>query len=108
MTKYIERENKGKPTGIRFTPAELAEVKQQAEAAGMSVGEYVRRRTLGKTVAAQVDLQTINELRRLGGLLKHVHNQSGGVYHQETASAIHAIVVAVQTIERQASAPAAA
>lgn len=105
MTSSEIREHKGKPTGIRFTPAELTEIKQQAEAAGMSVGEYVRRRALGKAVAAQVDLQTVNELRRLGGLLKHVYNQSGGAYHRETAEAIHAIVVAIQGIERQASQP---
>jgi hypothetical protein len=30
----------------------------------------------------------IKELRRLGGLLKHIHTQSGGNYSQQTAATL--------------------
>ena len=56
--------------------------------AGLSVSELVRRRYFGKPILASTDRATIRELRRIGGLLKHIHNQSDGVYSKETAQAL--------------------
>jgi hypothetical protein len=36
------------------------------------------------------DEKMIRHLNRIGGLLKHVHNQSGGIYAAETARALAA------------------
>jgi len=36
------------------------------------VSEFVRRRMMGKPVVSRSDLQMINEVRRLGGLQKHL------------------------------------
>ena len=44
---------------------------EQAEIAGLSLSEYMRRRFFGGRIAAHTDLNTIAELRRIGGLLKH-------------------------------------
>jgi hypothetical protein len=40
----------------------------------------------------------LRELRRIGGLLKHVHNTSAGLYSKETASALHEIRAAIRNL----------
>ena len=81
--KFVARLN------VRLTAEELAEVRETA--GSMSLSQYVRKRALGHPVIASVDMKMVNELRRLGGLLKHVHTESGGAYSDATAAAIAAI-----------------
>ena len=38
----------------------------------MTVSEYIRRRSLDRPVKSRMTEKTINELRRLGGLQKHL------------------------------------
>ena len=76
---------------VRLTAAEKARLKDDADLAGLSVSEFVRRRSLGRPIIAQADAVTIKELRRLGGLVKHLHNESGGIYSRETAAALVAL-----------------
>ncbi len=60
---------------VRLTPTERAELVVAAETAALTVSEYIRRRSLGRRVVAPralTDAQTLNELRRLGGLIKHL------------------------------------
>jgi hypothetical protein len=40
----------------------------------------------------------INELRRIGGLVKHIHNQTNGVNSRETASVLVELVAAIKRI----------
>jgi len=57
---------------IRMTTAEGERLKEQADSAGLSVSEYMRRLMFGgRPIVARTDSQAIRELRRLGGLLKH-------------------------------------
>ena len=57
---------------VRLTAAEDEKLTRQAAAAGISVSEYMRRLFFGgRPIIARTDDQTIRELRRLGGLLKH-------------------------------------
>ena len=56
---------------IRLTPQEKMRLDEQADIAGLSVSEYMRRRFFGGTIAAYTDLSAVAELRRIGGLLKH-------------------------------------
>lgn len=56
---------------IRVTEREKTRLTEQADIAGLSVSEYMRRRFFGGTIAAYTDLRTVGELRRIGGLLKH-------------------------------------
>jgi predicted ATP-grasp superfamily ATP-dependent carboligase len=83
---------------IRFTPSEMAELKQLAADAGITVSDYVRRRTLGKRVVANTDLAMLRELRRVGGLLKHIHVESGGAYSQLTSDALETVREAMERI----------
>ena len=57
---------------LRLTVEEDERLTRQAVTAGISVSEYMRRLFFGgRPIIARTDDQTIRELRRLGGLLKH-------------------------------------
>ena len=55
---------------LRVTEDELARVRRDADAAGISLSELVRRRYFGLPIIARTDDAMIRELRRQGGLLK--------------------------------------
>ncbi len=59
---------------IRMTQQEKQEIVLHAKLCGLSMAEYVRRSSLKKRIHSKVDLYAINELRRLGGLQKHLAN----------------------------------
>jgi hypothetical protein len=83
---------------VRLTADELAEVREAAGLAGLSLSEYLRRRALGRVVIAHADLAVVRELRRVGGLLKLIHTESGGAYSEATAAALADVVAAIRTI----------
>ncbi|MCB5364986.1 MobB mobilization protein [Pusillimonas sp. CC-YST705] len=76
---------------VRLTASEKARLKEDADLAGLGVSELVRRRYFGRPVVANADAVMLKELRRVAGLLKHIHNDSGGVYSRETAQALVAL-----------------
>lgn len=55
---------------VRLTADERERIKADAEAAGISMSAYVRKRVLGHPVISRADIVMVNELRRQGGLLK--------------------------------------
>lgn len=93
-----EEENRTAQVNVRLTVAEKEDLSQQADSAGLSIGDYVRRRVMGRPVVAHCDRRTINELRRLGGQLKDLHIKSLGTYRAETRDAILAIQAAITRI----------
>jgi mobilization protein NikA len=80
---------------VRVAPDEKDQIRDIAVAAGRGVSELVRLRVLGRPVICRTDATTIRELRRLGGLLKKVHVDSGGAYSQQTAAALRALHAAI-------------
>lgn len=70
-TKDSGRSAARKWVTIRVTEREKTRLTEQAEIAGLSLSEYMRRRFFGGRLAAHLDLSAIAELRRIGGLLKH-------------------------------------
>lgn len=57
---------------FRVTPEEKNRLAEQAEIAGLSLSEYMRRRHFGgRPIVSQTDMIMVGELRRIGGLLKH-------------------------------------
>ena len=64
------KENLEARIDFRVTRGERQEIQEEAEASGLSVSEYVRRRALGRRVDSVTDVKMISELRRQGGLLK--------------------------------------
>ncbi len=85
---------------VRLTATEKAKLKEDADLAGLSLSELVRRRYFGKPILANADAVMLKELRRLGGLLKHVHNESQGVYSKETAGALMALKAYLEQLSR--------
>ena len=83
---------------IHITSTERKAVLDQARACGLTVSSYCRSLITGRVVTSRTDLTTVNELRRLGGLLKHIHNESRGVYSADTAAALADVRRAISRI----------
>ena len=98
MTFQKGTDNKTAQVRIRFTPDEKAQAEAFAKEGGLTLSEYIRRRALGLPVQSKADAQMINELRRLGGLVKHIHNQTDGVNSKETAGVLVSITEAIKRI----------
>ena len=80
---------------VRVAPVEKEQLAVIARDAGLAVAELVRLRALGRPVVSRTDATTIRELRRIGGLLKMVHVESGGAYRQQTAELLTMLRAAV-------------
>ena len=87
-SKVHEKEKKKHKICFRLSEAEYSRVTREREVCGLTVSSLARRSILGQNVASRADLAVLAELRRLGGLLKHVHNESLGAYSALTAQAI--------------------
>jgi hypothetical protein len=91
---------------LRLTAEEDARLESQAAVAGISVSEYMRRLFFGgRPIVARTDDQTIRELRRMGGLLKHhfeaVRTAGGGSVPAQMEAALEQIRLAVDRLGRQ-------
>ena len=79
---------------------------RQADAAGISVSEYIRRLCFGgRPITSRTDSQTIRELRRLGGLLKHNFEnvREAGAYQAlpKMEAALEAVRQAIERLSRE-------
>jgi hypothetical protein len=83
---------------IRLTASEKQALRDDAELAGLTLSDFVRRRAFGRKITSHADLKVVNELRRLGGLFKHAHIVTGGVLSKETAAVIVDIREAIKAI----------
>jgi hypothetical protein len=85
---------------MRLTASERVRLCEDADLAGMSISEFVRKRAFGKTIHAATDLMMIRELRRLGGLQKYAMNKLA--LHDEVvdecAATIRAIRAAIERV----------
>ncbi len=57
---------------VRLTEEEWFQISEQAYNAALTPSEYARRRLLEHRVVSRVHNHVVNELRRLGGLQKHL------------------------------------
>jgi Mobilization protein NikA len=60
---------------IRLTDQEWHDFSEQADRAGLTLSEFARRRIVGYRIMSRVEDKLLNELRRLGGLQKHLASQ---------------------------------
>jgi hypothetical protein len=91
---------------LRLSADEDARLEKQAESAGISVSEYMRRRFFGgRPIVARTDEQAIRELRRLGGLLKHhfvaVRDGGGATAVSEMQNALRQIGRAIDRLGKE-------
>ena len=85
---------------IRVTPKERNEIQEQAEISGLSISEYIRRRVCGRRIPSRIEKRMLSELRRQGGLLKYIFNESQGMYSEKTAKALDNINSFISGLER--------
>ena len=93
-----DTEKKAKRLTVRFRPDEMTWLEGQAETCGLSLSELIRRRALQRKIVPATDLKTISELRRIGGLIKHLFNETGGLYRHQTSlllDELHAAIIRV-------------
>ena len=83
---------------VRLTCAEKAKLKEDADLAALSLSELARRRYFGRPIIASADAAMLRELRRIGGLLKHLHNDSAGAYSRDTAAVLAVLKTAIETL----------
>lgn len=83
---------------VRLTTAEKTRLVEDADMAALSMSELVRRRYFGRPVLASADQAMIRELRRLGGLLKHLHNETSGVLHRDAAEVLAALKAYIERL----------
>ena len=92
----VQEERRGKyPCSIRtkVTIEDFERVKESAQIAGMSLCAYARHRLNGAHITAKYDMQVLNELRRLGGLLKMLASQG-----QPTGPALSELRATMKTL----------
>ena len=80
--KKTEATGRGSRVHMLLTVAEKARVREAARRGGLSISEYVRRRTLGRPVTSRVDADAERQLRRIGvnlNQLARVANAAGQV-----------------------------
>lgn len=60
---------------LRCTEAEAEAIKNKAILAGLTTSEYLRRTALNRRIQVRTDIRMMNEIKRLGGLQKHLYTQ---------------------------------
>ena len=91
---------------LRLSAEENERLARQADAASISVSEYIRRLCFGgRPITSRTDNQTIRELRRLGGLLKHnfetVRETGGQQALPKMEAALEAVRQAIERLSRE-------
>ena len=62
---------------MRLTTSERVQFREEADLAGISISELVRKRAFSKTIHAATDLVMIRELRRLKDWSRLIYAMSG-------------------------------
>ena len=83
---------------VRLTATEKSRLKGGCRPGRFEPVELVRRRYFGRPIIANADAVMLKELRRIGGLLKHVHNESKGRYSQDTAATLTVMKAYIETL----------
>jgi hypothetical protein len=96
-----DAEKKAGRLTVRFRPGELSGLSEQADMSGLSVSELVRRRALKMRVMPATDLKMLSELRRIGGLVKHLFNETNGLYRQKTSALLDELHAAAIRVGRR-------
>lgn len=75
MSKKSEKRQRNKWLKARCNEEEAEQIRQKAEAAGVTVSDLLRRSALNRKIMTRTDQRLLSELLRLGGLQKHLYTQ---------------------------------
>ncbi|AVE06492.1 mobilization protein [Pseudomonas palleroniana] len=98
MSLSEQRRRTGWLPAIRCFEEEEALVREKTHDSGMSVGQFVLAAALKRQTRSKIDSHVINELRRLGGLQKHLFRQSDGALSREHSNVLVEITDAIKRI----------
>jgi hypothetical protein len=96
-----ERELRSSVIGIRLTSDERKFIASESDICGLTPSSFIRKRSLGKQVAPKTDLRVLAELRRLGGLMKHLHNETKGAYSALTSDCLREIAAYIRKLSAE-------
>lgn len=66
---------KAKWIKFRCSEDDYEAITKKAIVAGLTTSEYLRRTALNRRIQVRTDIRMMNELKRLGGLQKHIYTQ---------------------------------
>lgn len=98
MSHSEQRRRTGWLPAIRCFEEEEALVREKAHDCGMSIGQFMLAAALKRQTRSRIDAHIINELRRLGGLQKHLFSQGDGALSREYANVLVEIADAIKRI----------
>ena len=81
---------------LRISKEELAEAKTKASDAGISLSELIRAQLADAQIMTRIDTEAMAELRKLGGLCKHLYNK--GAPPEDTGAALQALEQAASAL----------
>lgn len=98
MSRSEHRRRTGWLPAVRCFEEEELLVREKAHDCGMSIGQFMLSAALQRQTRSRIDAHIINELRRLGGLQKHLFSQSGGERSMDYANVLVEITEAIKRV----------
>lgn len=80
---------------LRCTEAELEAIDKKAASAGLTRSELLRRSALNRRITVRTDIRMMNEVKRLGGLQKHLFTQMEKTMTTELSRQFSDVLVAI-------------
>lgn len=81
---------------IRVTPEEKTLLLEKARDCAVSLPAYLRACGLGRQTRSKMEAHVLNELRRLGGLQKHLFNEGKGIGSKEYSEVLIELKAAIR------------
>ena len=94
--KKTEATSRASRVHVLLTVAEKTRVREAARRGGLSISEYVRRRTLGRPVTSRMDADAERQLRRIGVNLNQLARVANAAGQVERGVDLDALVVEVR------------
>jgi hypothetical protein len=89
---------------VRLLDTELEHIQQNANAAGITVSEFLRRSALNRRIHSRIKAQILGQISRLGGLQKHLLMQiKGHPYEDELRGKLNILLAEIHTVLRAIS-----
>jgi len=99
----VDGKTQGRRVGFRLSDEEYDRLCEEAALHGMTFSQLGRNRLVGTYVTSKIDAQAIAELRRQGGLLKHLALTVAGtdafdpIQLRETLKTINACILKIHS-----------
>jgi predicted DNA binding CopG/RHH family protein len=90
---------------VRFDGPEYSKIRSKANTVGITVSKFMREKAMRGYVRVpkhtKVDTAAINQISKMGGLLKKVHVESSGAYSERTGAILDEILIFMRNMNRE-------